>query len=452
MSKSMKAHQEALRDGLGYVRVNERDDRLWAMATKDLGGCLLKDLTREDLLALERNEHGDVNVCVSDRLGLVATIVTGRFWDVSSLFEPNNLGASICYTLHDRALTKAQIDELKVRHVHVYTAVVGRRAADEEFVDIVERLNRGESVPIKPRQRQIEHNGWINNIPLHAERQRQEQRMVVGDQMCTTIPITDGEGHAAIEKSIEKIRAYQVLLAVLNGGFPVELRAIEVDVGERRPIPISFRAHAVEMLRYGFGRPGQLVDYRSPSWNGLEEIGMEGVEAWDRWWFDPHNKHLIDHWLQSDDEAIPMTTFEGLVRASWRPGAKLYDYSKTLKIAMDSMGLGDLVNSNAEKDVAKALVVAHNHNKHIGKRSGEDYLAVSQFAASAKAFMSFLVTYGILCAAGIGKKPADAPDGLRSNWVRTIEECYKTSIEPPIAQLPDAIWTPHATANERDPR
>ena len=435
----MKEHQEALKKGLGYVRVNERHDRFWATATKDLDGCLLKDLAREELGELERNELGDVNMCVSDRLDLRATIVTGRFRDVSSLFDSNNVGAGIWYTLHDRTLTRAEFDELKVRHVCVYTPVVGRQVADEEFVDIGRRLNSGESVPIQLKQRRMEHNDWINDIPLRAERQRQEQRMVIGDRMCTTIPIQESKGHAAIKLSIEKIRGYQVLLTILNSGFPVELHTVEIDVGERRPIPISFRAHAVEMLRYGFGHPGRLIDYRSPSLNGLEEIGMEGVEAWDRWWFNPHNKHLIDHWLQPDDEANPMATLEGLVRARWRPGAKLYDYSKTLEVAMDHMGLGDLLNSDTKKDVAKALVGAHNHNKHIGQWSGDDYFVVSRFATGAKAFMSFLVTYGILVA-GIGKDVADVPDDLRNNWVRMIEECYNNSIEPLIPQLPEEIW------------
>lgn len=443
----MKEHQEALKKGLGHVRVNERHDQFWATATKDFDECLLKDLAREDLGELERNELGDVNICVSGRLDLRATIVTGRFRDVSSLFDSNNIGAGIWYTLHDRALTRTEFDELKVRHVCVYTPVVGRRVVDEEFVDRGVRLNRGESVLFKLKQRRMEHNGWINDIPLRAERQRQEQRMVIGDRMCTTIPIQEGKGHAAIKLSIEKIRGYQILLTILNSGFPVELHAVEIDVGERRPIPISFRAQAVEMLRYGFGHPGRLIDYRSPSSNGLEEIGMEGVEAWVKWWCHPHNKHLIDHWLQPDDEANPMATLEGLVRArSGKPDEKLWGYSKTLKIAMDSMRLGYLLNSDTKKDVAEALAEAHNHNKHIGRWS-DHYFVVSRFATGAKAFMSFLVTYGIL-AAGIGKDIDDVPDGLRNNWVRMIEECYKKSIEPLIPLLPENFGKQRSAANE----
>lgn len=272
------------------------------------------------------------------------------------------------------------------------------------------------------------------------------------DRMYTIIPVREATGHLAIVSSLEVLRAYLVLLTILNGGYPVGTHSVALDVGDRPgSIPLSCRLNTPDLLRYGFsGRTGGYSSHRATlrSSNGLEEIGLEGAKRWSTWWLDPRNKPVIDHWLSPDDEASPMATIEGLVRTTWRPG-RFLEYRGALSIAMDRMGLGDLFCGDAtdeadrarkRKRVTQALVEAHNHKKHIARWHGEDYVSVSMFALDAEVFMSFLVAYGVLVAADIGTDPSVDPHGLRGRWVRVIRESYKNVIEPTIAELPDAIW------------
>lgn len=452
MVQSLKKLQEALKDGLCYVCVNDHEQRLWATVTDDFGEFLLKDLTREDFKKLEGNEHDDLNVCVSHRFGATATVVTGRFRE-NVVFLNRSLSAGIWYVLHGIAMPRTEIDELIVRSIHVYTPVVGRSslglvAVDENFFEAMERLQKGDDVTLRLSRHQMENDGWTNTIPWTASQGIRQGGIVFDNRMLTTIPMQDARGHAAIVKSIKKVLAYRSLLILLNGGYPVELSAVELDVGKQHSVPISFVSATPDLLRYGFNRDGKpYSNHRSMlrSWNGLEEIGMEGVGRWDAWWFDPRNEPTIDHWLRSDDEASPMATLEGLVLAAqWRRG-RGYGYSKTLGVAMKKMGLHDLFDSTVsdgidKADVTKALTEAHNHRKHIANWLGDDYFAVSSFTARAEVFMSFLVAYGILVAAGIGKDIDDEPDGLRGRWVRVIRECYRDFIEPQIPELPEAIW------------
>ena len=451
---TMKELQEAVKEGLGYVHVNDGPDRLWATVTDDFGGCLLKDLTAAHFAELRRNDRGEVNVCVSDRVGMTATIVTGRFRQAA--WDNDDLGAGMWYTLHDVALSESQIEDVQVKFIRVYTPVVGRSTiglttVNENFRDATRRLRKGESITIKLDKLNMEHNGWKNSMPWTASSGPRNGRILFHDRMCTTIPMQNAIGHAAIKLSIEKVRAFQVLLIVLNGGYPVDLHSVEIDIGhEHGPIPLSFRLNVPDLLRYGLSHgAGYHADHRAMlrSQHSLEEIGMGGVERWAAWWSDPNNRPVIDHWLRPDDEASPMATLEGLVRAAWKPGAKLYAYPKTLKVAMHNMGLSDLFDGGKLKPddvdaakVAKALAEAHNHNKHIGNWLGDDYRVVSNFAVRAEVFMSFLVAYGILVAAGIGEDVEKAPSGLRSRWLRVIRECYVEFIKPQIAELPESMW------------
>ena len=453
MTRSMKERQEALKTSLSYVHVNDHQQRLWATITDDFGGCLLKDLAKEDFKALKRNAHSDVNVCVSYGLYKMATVVTGRFREEVA-FADRSLGAGILYTLHGVAMSRAAIDELKVRSVRVFTPVVGRSslglvAVGGSFFDAMHRLQKGNEVTLRLSRHDMEYDGWANTIPWTASQGIRQDGIVFDDRMCTTIPMQDAKGHPAIVESIKKVLAYRTLLIVLNGGYPVDLSSIELDVGdEQNPILISFYSTAPDLLRYGFnGDGGPYTNHHNMlrSWSSLEEVGMEGVAKWDAWWFAPSNEPTISHWLRPDDEASPMATLEGLARAAgWRPG-KSYGYHKTLIVAMDKMGLGDLFDSARSNGidktkVAMALAEAHNHNKHIGNWYGDDYHVVSSFAARAEVFISFVVAYGVLVAAGIVKDIDDDPNGLRGKWVQVIRECYRAFIEPKIAELPEAIW------------
>ena len=67
---TMQERRAALKENLGYVRVNDSEPRLWGKFTDDFGGLLLPDLLREDVDRLTKNELGRPNLCVSNKTGL----------------------------------------------------------------------------------------------------------------------------------------------------------------------------------------------------------------------------------------------------------------------------------------------------------------------------------------------------------------------------------------------
>lgn len=449
--RPMRFHLENLRDQLGYIHVNDEEPRLWGCLTPDFAGLLLKDLLREDYKRIDGNAHGDVNVCLSIGNFTDTTIVTNRFREVGdSVWGGSDLGAGVQYILQGVPLaSKAQIDDLRVRRVRVHTPVAGRAgvglttSSGERFANAASQLFRGGELCVKLGDAPLEHNGWTNSISLTASTGVKNAGIVYDDLMHTTIPLDVAAGHDAIVTALETVRAYMVLLTLLNGCHPVDLHTVEVDCDGLGWCLILFHWNAPDVVRYGLKPPNARYSYHRNllrSWTGLDEIGMAGVARWVDWWQDRKNRYFREHWLRSDDEARPLLALEALARANaWRTG-KLYAYAKTVKRAMAELHLTYLFADNEEMNaVASALAHANNHSKHVGQWNDEAlYESTHRLAEVAEVWMSYVVGYGAIVAADVGDDVAHNTDGMRAKWVSLIETAYEQHVKPAIADVATA--------------
>lgn len=446
--KSMTEEMDNLKSQMGYVLVNGQDYGLWGSITDDHGGCLLRDLTTEQYKALAANKEGRYNVVNNRSVFLSSyTVVTNRFRDLESIFS-DDLGAGVLYTLHHDALTREDIEALRLEHITVYTPVVGRttigiETTAGEFFDEISRFRDGEPIYVKQANQILKHRGWENRIHWSSSYGGTKGGIVYDGLMTTRIPMHGMRGHKAILAAIEKARAYRILLALIDGGGDVPIHSATIPIVKRAPErSLTFHNDDLDMVRYGLTRRNSRYAHHRSSlkaWTGLDEIGMEGAAKWVSW-FLAQNRHFRSHWLQSDDEADPTSALEGLVRImGWRE--TLYRYGETVDVALQKIGLGDLLGGEHRKrKPISAISQAHTHTKHIAQLDGRNYEKGARFIDIVQTWVATTVAYGCLVAAEVGRDPNEYPDGLRAKWANLIREDYKEVIAPRVRKLPPAFF------------
>lgn len=431
MDMTMQESADALRERLGYVWVNDGPTRLWAKMTDDFGGCILPDLPREDLEKLTENRHGKVNLCVSDTLGVRFTLVVGRFREFG--WVSSGVGGGVLCAMQGAALRREDFDALRVRNVNVSTDIAG--VVPRIFVDadgnsiglsaVVDKWLAGEPVAIKRPRDAIEHGAWRCGVGWTIS-----DNGVSATGTMATLPVTDDSPVAAIELAVKRSKAYLVLLTLLNGGHRVSLQKVVLDAeGYKGGIPLLFPMESHDLLPLGFteGNTGiTLHKNQLKTYWGLEEIGMEGVKKWVEWMTHPDNVHIVRQWQQPDVEANPMLTVEGLARAFG--ATRNTNYSAKLIFVCRKIGVDELFNGDEGQEALKAINKAHNHYKHIGRLRGTNYFEAEEMVGRLRVFMSFVVAFGFLVAAGIGKESKN-PSGIRNTWRSMIRRTYANHIE-----------------------
>ena len=439
MERSIKELQEALKSNLGHVFLNGRDDqRRFATMTSDLEGCLFKDVGRDEIEEIERE---DVNACASNQLGATATMVTGKFSMQRRPFLRDDVGGHIFYTLHHKCLKMEDIRKLPAKSMSVKTNVVGKFSHGifywnknkeigvknkNTMFDAGDEWRKGNFVPVLPDLASVEDEYGLRNELLCTT---SKTGILVNEYMTTEIPLNASKDtHDAILEAREDVRAYLVLLSVLNGGFPVEVQSLDLVYEDGSSSPIHFVADPSEYKILGKTIPENKnssgwtdTDYRQgvKTYRALDElVKNSGVRKWLDWW--KTNPELVDAENWQTDRALAL--LEGLY------GEKFCELNWT------SLGM----EQADAKWLPSALIEANNHRKHLRRydKYGQDYQIVENFVERCSVYTSYLIVYGVLDRSGI----LPMSEELQEKWPETIKSFFIDHVKNVKGNLPKSFW------------
>ena len=424
-NSTVERRLEDMKSRLGAVSLDGDDQPLSASITDDLLGLVLRDVPQS--LRERLTSHDQENIIHSERAGVSATFVTGQMRRVSSLND--DYAATIKCVVRDVLLTKQHINATQVSKIHVETPFIGRlepslkRARVPDFFDsgFAESVMGGDPIDlIVERAHRLSHGDWLN-----------EPRWTIGQGglafhgMTTTIPLSDQPNRQDVFDVQHHVDILRILLTLLHGGYTVDIESVRLSLPhEDRSFETIFPMRKFTILPYG---TDPFTWNRLRQMDGLDLIGLHGMEKWFCWCSNFRNWSIVRHWMYSESSLASFTALEGIGRViKRRQGHK----GNVLFSSAFGTVLAEL---NLEKSVPKNIKIALNNAnnmlvKHIGDLKDEDDESYRRFAESAAIFVSLLVGYALLKTA-LDELPCKIDAAWRREIATALEHVPKDAID-----------------------
>lgn len=271
-----------------------------ASMTEDLDRLVVHDVPRDEVTTMERQEATSFNAKLSD-YGESSTIIVGKM-------TMTDMGVCVDMTAPILCIYPYCSPSLhhKIGDVYVSTSYVGGDAPHlnvGDIEDVLKKISMNQAITLQPKHCDpLEHGDWYNGPLWPLGQDLKFNRMV------TIMPV-HRMGLDGIKAVRERVDALLVLLTLLNGGRPVGVDDVEVQIaGQHNPpdqilLPTRTWA-ALESGMHVRGCEG-----------GLRSIGMEGVKRWVDWYAQFPNRTILDRLVFSSHDSLnSISALEGIGR------------------------------------------------------------------------------------------------------------------------------------------